>query len=575
MTAGSSFTNAFGGVAIRPAQPSYLALSIATNTALVWPLETTEGQPVVATQLDITATAMSLQLQMPSGSTGSTGVQSIISNVGTNTFTVTDQSGNQIAVIATTQTWLITLTNNTTANGVWRAVQIGSTVSQAVAAALAGYGLQAVGSQLQINWPVTEVSSTGTVGASARSTVLDWTGATGTLQLGASATLGDGWVCAFRNDGTGPVTFTCSGSDEINGASSLQVLPLLSGFIFCTGDGFITVGAQLGVLPIFAGGTGANNANGALTNLGGTSVGISIFTAPTTTAVVALLGLSGVNIAESTISTDQTLAPSSTNTAFVCTAGLTLTLPLTTSLTNRFSFLVFAEGGDVILSPQASDAIQGGSAAADFTIPEGSSAFVFTDANGAWWLLFLSLPIGGGTLTGALTIESGGLTVTAGGATITAGGFVVTAGGVMIDAGGLGVSGGGAINGGLAVAGGLDVTGNSTITGSLLVSLPGTTGNEAVNFSQFANTLTVVGSQDLPGGLVEQWGTGATVSGVGTISFASPFATACLNVQLTITGASGTISVHPLALGALAAAGVPVYGDASESLTFNYLALGH
>ena len=43
--------------------------------------------------------------------------------------------------------------------GSWRSLQLASTTSAAQASALAGYGLQANGSQLQINWPTVEISA--------------------------------------------------------------------------------------------------------------------------------------------------------------------------------------------------------------------------------------------------------------------------------------------------------------------------------------------------------------------------------------------------------------------------------
>jgi hypothetical protein len=584
MPGGSSYTNVFGGVAIRPAQPSYLALTISENTALVWPLETTEGQPVVAATLDITATTTSLQLLMPPGNTGSVGSQSVISNVGSDTFTVTDQAGNPITPIATTETWLIVLTDNTTDNGTWRAIQIGATVSQATAAALAGLGLQVAGSMLQINWPTTNISTSGTVGANARSTLLNWTGTSGTLQLAGHATLGVGFICAFNNAGTGVLTFSTTGGDTINGAGTLVVQPNASGFLICTASGFVSIGALVGALSIAQGGTGATTANGALTNFGGTATGVAIFTAPSTAAVVALLGLSGVNITEMTISTDLALSTSSGNTAFICTAALTLTLPLTTSLTTQFSFIAFAQGGDVILAPQATDAINDTSVGTNLTLPEGASAFVFTDADGNWWATFLSLPLSGGTINGTLDVV-GALTV---GGDVNTSGTIhavedISTGGVLrstgaavigdsatIVSGGLSVTGGAAINGGVIVAtGGLLVSTTGTIT------QPGTAGNQVVNFSQFASTLAAVGIQSLPGGYVEQWGTGSTTTGVGAVVFATNFATACLNVDLTIVGGSGAGSVHALFAGTLGVAGFPVYGDVGESLTFNYRAIGY
>jgi hypothetical protein len=179
----------------------------------------------------------------------------------------------------------------------------------------------------------------------------------------------------------------------------------------------------------------------------------------------------------------------------------------------------------------------------------------------------------GGVLidAGSLTVTEDGITVTAGGVTIVAGGLEITAGGGTITAGGLDVVAGGAT----IQAGGIAVTGSSTVTGELTVTVPGTVGSEVVNFSQFPSTIAVIGSQTLPSGRIEQWGTGATVNGVGTISFDTAFPNACLNVQLSIGPGSGTASLHPLLWGALAVAGFPVYGDPGESLGFSYVAIGY
>jgi hypothetical protein len=409
MTAGSSFVQTFGGSAIRPAQPSYEALTIAANQALVWPLESAGGVPYVAAVMGVTASANGLQLQMPPGNLGSNGAQAIVMNLGTDSFTVTDTAGNPICTITTTQAWVITLTDNTTTNGSWLAIQLGSTVSQAVASALAGYGLEAVGTQLWANWPTTTVSATGTIGASERSNAIVWTGATGTLQLaGIAATLGIGWFAAISNLGTGALTLETSGADTINGAGSVILQPGNSGLIVAGSGEFVTFGLLPVPLSIADGGTGATSAPAALTALGGTALGTSIFTAASAAAVLSLLGINASIFTENTVTTSQTLAAGSSGTIFVtATTGLTFTLPLTTTLTKSFVVGFTTRGYAATIAPQAADTIFGLSEGASFTLPTNCSLILVTDANGKWWPVMCgpTMTSGGGmSFAGSVTV---------------------------------------------------------------------------------------------------------------------------------------------------------------------------
>lgn len=102
----------------------------------------------------------------------------------------------------------------------------------------------------------------------------------------------------------------------------------------------------------------------------------------------------------------------------------------------------------------------------------------------------------------------------------------------------------------------------------------GTSGSQVVNYSQFPATLTSTGTTTLPNGFIQKWGTGSTTAGAGSILFAAAFPAACHNVQISINGGSATTSVSPLIVGTVDRFGFFVWGNAAESLTFYWQAIG-
>ena len=411
-------------------------MTISANTALVWPLEATAAAPYVASAIEVTATAGSLLLLMPPGNTGSAGVISMVTNVGSNSFTLADQAGNAIVPIAPTQSWLIVLRSNTTANGSWGAIQMGATTASATSAALAGPGLVAPGALLETNRVSASLSAPTLLTTAYRSQAITWTGAVGTLTLDTIANLTAGWECLINNSGTGALTVTCSGGATINGAATFVMQPGNSGILVCGAGGFMTYGAIVTSLAIAAGGTGASSAAGALTNLGGTSIGKSIFTAPSSASVLSILGISNTAaFLEATVSANQSPNTSAGGTVFICTAVVTIALPLTTTLTNHYILIVSATAGAVTLTPQASEKINGGSVGVSVTVASGNSAFVITDANGNWYTVFQGVQTitlsgdvtGAGTTAITTTVgKIGGVSVTLGGAFTTVGAYTLT-----------------------------------------------------------------------------------------------------------------------------------------------------
>ena len=163
------------------------------------------------------------------------------------------------------------------------------------------------------------------------------------------------------------------------------------------------------------------------------------------------------------------------------------------------------------------------------------------------------------TLTGGLNVTGGGVTAT-GNSSISG----------TLSTGALTVSSGGAA-----------VTGNSNVTGTLTVSSTltaanGTSGTQVVNFGQFPATLATTGTTTMPNGLIMKWGTGAIFSGVGSVTYATAFPNATLNVQLTISSGSAAATQDALIVGAaVTAAGFPAYGNAASTLSFFWLAIGY
>lgn len=79
-----------------------------------------------------------------------------------------------------------------------------------------------------------------------------------TQTLTAAATLGDGWWCEYRNDGTGVITIDPNASETIDGQTTLTLGPGASCVIECDGSNFKTVG--LGGLVCLARQSASNSA---------------------------------------------------------------------------------------------------------------------------------------------------------------------------------------------------------------------------------------------------------------------------------------------------------------------------
>ena len=238
----TTYTNPFTGQTIQPSQVGYELLTLTTNVALQWPINGNDGE-TVANIIEVDATVASLEIAMPPATQVSTGQSTLITNIGSNTFTVTDVSGNTIASVTSGVTKYIYVTDNDTENGTWAVFTFGTGTSAADALTLAGYGLKAIGATLNQAYVPVDYYVDATLAAADRAEFAVWQGGVGAITLPVAATVGSDWFCMIRNNGSGLLTVTPSGADTIDGNSSQQ-LQLTESFVVVSNgvDGYYSFG---------------------------------------------------------------------------------------------------------------------------------------------------------------------------------------------------------------------------------------------------------------------------------------------------------------------------------------------
>ena len=222
-TSNPTYVNPFTGQSVSPTVTSYESLTISVNTTLQWAINGNNQNQVTANIIEVTATTTGLNLIMPPATQVSSGQTLLIRNVGSNSFTVTDNTSGTIIAIASGVAQFIYVTDNTTPAGVWSTVTFGAGTSSANASALAGNGLTALNTTLNQSYNVTSYSSNQTLNASNRANFNVWTGGVGTFTLPSASSVGNNWFMMVRNNGTGIVTLTPVGSDTINGNANQQL----------------------------------------------------------------------------------------------------------------------------------------------------------------------------------------------------------------------------------------------------------------------------------------------------------------------------------------------------------------
>jgi hypothetical protein len=224
-----TYIDPFSGQTISPTQTGFVSISISEDTSLAWAVNG-NNTDTVANIIEVIATAAGLRLIMPPASQVSTGMSSLINNIGENDISIVDNDGAVIATIGSGDAKYIYVTNNDTAGGEWASIAFGSGTSSADAGVLAGYGLIAIGSQLNQATPLVNISSSATLLSKNRATFFNFTGGVGSITLPPASSVGNDWFCILRNSGTGILTVQASGGSLIDSLSSAQ-LQLTESFV--------------------------------------------------------------------------------------------------------------------------------------------------------------------------------------------------------------------------------------------------------------------------------------------------------------------------------------------------------
>lgn len=269
----ANFTEVFGGNNIYPVQPSYSSLALAGNVTLQWPIEQAiAGQGVVTDIIDVTSSGPGFTIQLSDARQVSQGYTALFNNVGANSVSVLNAAGQTIATVAPGTVWQLYLSNNTTIGGTWRSFQFGASISVAVAAALAGPGLQAIGATLAEEMVLQPKNANYNAATSDLATILQWIGGVGTFTLPAPGTAGANWFVVAKNSGTGNLTINPS-AGLIDGNASATLAPGSSAWYVTDGNNFYSLlgggssgGGNFNLLVINVSGSGNFPLSGAQLN---------------------------------------------------------------------------------------------------------------------------------------------------------------------------------------------------------------------------------------------------------------------------------------------------------------------
>lgn len=208
-------------------------------------------------------TEVSATFILPDARLSSVGNISAIVNESTVNVDLVDFEGNQIINTMTSgQYYLLVLIKNTTAAGEWQIIQIGTAPSQANAAALAGQGLVAINSRLNVDIIVNDIASPVVLDNTYLATMYNWTGSGTEVQnLPQGIDITPGFFMYVRNSGlpgsNTQITFAPANGGKVDGNPALGLSINQSCIlVHSNGDNWKTIG-----LGLFSYGNGVELSN--------------------------------------------------------------------------------------------------------------------------------------------------------------------------------------------------------------------------------------------------------------------------------------------------------------------------
>lgn len=237
----TTYTDVFGGSTVQATDVQFRAVALSASIVTVWPAFATTGNEC-ARIMKVTPSAGSLTVTLPDATLTSAGMDVLFDNPSATTFTVLDAAGGTVATVAGGEVKYFYLSDSSTAAGTWRVTLFGVGASNVDAGQLAGYGLTALSSTLNIAAPVTQISSNTTVTTADRSKVFVWTGGSGTLTLPSTVGSTSNYAIEVHNQGTGTLTVATTGGVLVDGSATIALIVNESCFIHMGSTDWYTVG---------------------------------------------------------------------------------------------------------------------------------------------------------------------------------------------------------------------------------------------------------------------------------------------------------------------------------------------
>jgi hypothetical protein len=237
----TDYVDVFGGATVSPANSSFEQITLTTSASFNWPYNYSGDSYVISKIMEITC-SNGVVLTLPTANQVSPGEDFIIRNVGANALTIVDSTSGAIATISAGAASYLYVVDNSTEAGTWGLVAYGVGSSSVDAATLSGFGVQAIGTTLNLEHEHFSTAAGMTITSSYRSKVINFTGGAETITFDSSATLGDGFFVMIRNSGTGTLTLDPNSSETIDGVSTMIVQPGESAIVACSGSALFTIG---------------------------------------------------------------------------------------------------------------------------------------------------------------------------------------------------------------------------------------------------------------------------------------------------------------------------------------------